>query len=283
MTEFRFVDHSLRLDRTHIMGVLNVTPDSFSDGGRYRRFDDAVRQGAQMVADGAALIDIGGESTRPGSKPVSVAEELDRVVPVVERLAAELDVILSVDTSTPEVICESAAAGAHLINDVRALRRDGALQAAVDAQLPVCLMHMQGQPATMQDQPKYADVLSEVTAFLAQRMEACVQAGIPEKQILLDPGFGFGKTVDHNLRLANHLQDVAVNDRPLLVGMSRKSTIGTVLGRPVDERLSGTLAFTAAATWQKAFIVRVHDVAENVDVVKMIEAIRNEQFKTDQK
>ncbi|EAR10975.1 dihydropteroate synthase [Reinekea sp. MED297] len=262
------------------MGVLNVTPDSFSDGGRYRHLDDALRQAQQMVADGAALLDIGGESTRPGAASVSVAEELDRVIPVVERLASELDVVLSVDTSTPDVIREAARVGAHLINDVRALRREGALAAAVDVNLPVCLMHMQGKPATMQERPEYTDVLVDVKTFLEARMEACLNAGIDRDKILLDPGFGFGKTVDHNLRLANHLQDVAIGGRPLLVGMSRKSTIGTVLNRPVDARLSGTLAFTAAATWQNAFIVRVHDVAENVDVVRMIEAIRMERYES---
>lgn len=277
MSTFQFRDRTLPVGQTHIMGVLNVTPDSFSDGGRYHQRDEAVRQAARMAKDGAAIVDIGGESTRPGAHPVTVAEEMDRVLPVVEQLAAEVDVIVSVDTSSPEVMREAAGLGAHLLNDVRALQRDGALAAAAVSGLPVVLMHMQGQPETMQERPEYTDVIDDVREFLTRRIQASLDAGITRERLILDPGFGFGKTVDHNLRLANQLGALAVDDLPLLVGMSRKSTIGTVLNRSVDERLSGTLAFTAAAAWQGAFIVRVHDVAENVDVVRMISAIQNER------
>lgn len=277
MSTFQFRDRTLPVGQTHIMGVLNVTPDSFSDGGRYHQRDEAVRQAARMAKDGAAIVDIGGESTRPGARPVTVAEEMDRVLPVVEQLAAEVDVIVSVDTSSPEVMREAAGLGAHLLNDVRALQRDGALAAAAVSGLPVVLMHMQGQPETMQERPEYTDVIDDVREFLTRRIQASLDAGITRERLILDPGFGFGKTVDHNLRLANQLGALAVDDLPLLVGMSRKSTIGTVLNRSVDERLSGTLAFTAAAAWQGAFIVRVHDVAENVDVVRMISAIQNER------
>lgn len=277
MSEFRFRERSLPSDQTHVMGVLNVTPDSFSDGGRYRHLDTAVKQAEQMVADGAAIVDVGGESTRPGAAPVTVAEEMDRVLPVVEKLVSDVDAIISVDTSSSEVITEAYRLGAHLINDVRALQREGALAAAASTDMPICLMHMQGQPQNMQDNPDYIDVVDDVRSFLAGRLAVCQAAGIDPERIILDPGFGFGKTVNHNLRLANRLQDLSVENRPILVGMSRKSTIGTVLDRPVEQRLSGTLAVTAAAVWQQAFIVRVHDVAENVDVVRMITAIRNEQ------
>ncbi|MEE4093684.1 dihydropteroate synthase [Pseudomonas viridiflava] len=263
----------LDLAHTHVMGILNATPDSFSDGGRYSQLDAALRHAQEMVAAGATLIDVGGESTRPGARPVSPAEEVDRVAPVVERIARELDVIISVDTSTPEVIVESARLGAGLINDVRSLRRPGALEAAAATGLPVCLMHMLGEPGDMQDNPHYQDLVGEVSVFLAGRMERCEAAGIPKDRIILDPGFGFAKTLEHNLSLFRHMEALHALGRPLLVGVSRKSMIGAVLGRPVGERLIGGLALAALAMTKGARILRVHDVAETADVVRMIAAV----------
>ncbi|EKN48047.1 MULTISPECIES: dihydropteroate synthase [Pseudomonas syringae group] len=263
----------LDLAHTHVMGILNATPDSFSDGGRYSQLDAALRHAQEMVAAGATLIDVGGESTRPGARPVSPAEEVDRVAPVVERIARELDVIISVDTSTPEVIVESARLGAGLINDVRSLRRPGALEAAAATGLPVCLMHMLGEPGDMQDNPHYQNLVGEVSVFLADRMERCEAAGIPKDRIILDPGFGFAKTLEHNLSLFRHMEALHALGRPLLVGVSRKSMIGAVLGRPVGERLIGGLALAALAMTKGARILRVHDVAETADVVRMIAAV----------
>lgn len=265
----RFLD----LAHPQVMGILNVTPDSFSDGGRFARRDAALRHAAHMVEAGASLIDIGGESTRPGAAAVSEAEELERVVPVVEAIAAELDVVISVDTSTAAVIRESAKAGAGLINDVRSLRRPGALQAARDSGLPVCVMHMLGEPGNMQDNPVYDDVTAEVCAFLRQRMDECVAAGIAAERIVLDPGFGFAKNLSHNLQLFHHLERLHALGRPLLVGVSRKSMIGQALGREVGERLYGSLALAALAVTKGAQIIRVHDVRETVDVVRMIAAV----------
>ena len=263
----------LDLAHTHVMGILNATPDSFSDGGRYSQLDAALRHAQEMVTAGATLIDVGGESTRPGARPVSPAEEVDRVAPVVERIARELDVIISVDTSTPEVIVESARLGAGLINDVRSLRRPGALEAAAATGLPVCLMHMLGEPGDMQDNPHYQDLVGEVSVFLADRMERCEAAGIPKDRIILDPGFGFAKTLEHNLSLFRHMEALHALGRPLLVGVSRKSMIGAVLGRPVGERLIGGLALAALAMTKGARILRAHDVAETADVVRMIAAV----------
>jgi dihydropteroate synthase len=265
----RFLD----LSRPQVMGILNVTPDSFSDGGRYGQRDAALRHAESMVLAGATLIDVGGESTRPGALRVSPAEELERVAPVVEAIAAELDVIISVDTSTPAVIRESARLGAGLINDVRSLQRDGALEAAADSGLPVCLMHMRGEPGTMQQSPEYADVLSEVRDFLAQRIAVCAAAGVAAERIILDPGFGFAKTLEHNLSLFKRLESLLDLGRPLLVGVSRKSMIGGVLGHEVGERLFGSLALAALAVTKGAHILRVHDVAETVDVLRMIAAV----------
>ncbi|MGV6396740.1 dihydropteroate synthase [Pseudomonas caspiana] len=263
----------LDLAHTHVMGILNATPDSFSDGGRYTQLDAALRHAEAMVAAGATLIDVGGESTRPGARAVTPSEELERVAPVVEALSRELDVIISVDTSTPAVISETARLGAGLINDVRALRREGALKAASATGLPVCLMHMLGEPGDMQDNPQYDDLLAEVGAFLRERMQQCAAAGIPDERIILDPGFGFAKSLDHNLSLFKHMQELHVLGRPLLVGVSRKSMIGGALGRPVGERLYGGLALAALAMTKGAKILRVHDVAETVDVVRMIAAV----------
>ncbi|MBC9249430.1 dihydropteroate synthase [Pseudomonas alcaligenes] len=263
----------LDLARPHVMGILNVTPDSFSDGGRFAARDAALRHAAEMVAAGATLIDVGGESTRPGARPVSPVEELERVAPAVEAIAAELDVVISLDTSTPAVMREGARLGAGLINDVRSLRREGALQAAADTGLPVCLMHMLGEPGTMQQDPHYHDVVAEVAAFLRERMAACVAAGIAGERVLLDPGFGFAKTLAHNLSLFKHLEALHELGRPLLVGVSRKSMIGQVLQREVNERLYGGLALAAVAVAKGARILRVHDVAQTVDAVRMIAAV----------
>lgn len=267
----------LDLAQPQVMGILNVTPDSFSDGGRFRQRDEALRHAAAMVAAGASLIDVGGESTRPGALQVSVDEELQRVAPVVEVIAAELDVIISVDTSCPQVMRESASLGAGLINDVRSLRREGALQVAAESGLPVCLMHMQGEPETMQKSPHYDDLLAEVQAFFAERMAACAAAGIAAERIILDPGFGFAKNLQHNLSLFKHMQVLHSFARPLLVGVSRKSMIGQALGREVDQRLAGGLALAALAVARGARILRVHDVAETVDVVRMIAAVEAAQ------
>ncbi|MBA1190640.1 dihydropteroate synthase [Pseudomonas entomophila] len=265
----------LDLSQTHVMGILNVTPDSFSDGGQFARRDAALRHAEAMVAAGATLIDVGGESTRPGARAVSVTEELERVAPMVEAIAAHLDVIVSVDTSTPAVMREAARLGAGLINDVRALERDGALDAAAATGLPVCLMHMRGEPGTMQDDPHYDDVTQDVARYLESRMAACAVAGIDASRIVLDPGFGFAKTLAHNLSLFKHLEALHRLGRPLLVGVSRKSMIGLTLERSVDERLYGSLALAALAMAKGARILRVHDVHETVDVVRMIAAVQN--------
>ncbi|MFG0806282.1 dihydropteroate synthase [Pseudomonas fluvialis] len=264
---------TLDLSRPQVMGILNVTPDSFSDGGRYNRIDAALRHAEQMLEAGAAIIDVGGESTRPGAPPVSAEEELQRVAPVVEQLVCRLDALVSVDTSSPALMREAALLGAGMINDVRSLSRDGALQAAAQGNLAVCLMHMQGEPQTMQDSPQYDDVTTAVRTFLADRVAACEAVGIARERLLIDPGFGFAKTLAHNLSLFRHMQALHDLHLPLLVGVSRKSMIGKVLGREVDQRLAGSLALAALAVQQGAHILRVHDVAETVDVLRMLEAV----------
>jgi dihydropteroate synthase len=263
----------LDLSRCNIMGILNVTPDSFSDGGSYRDRDSALFQAEKMIEQGASLIDVGGESTRPGAAPVSLQEELDRVIPVVEAIHQNLDTIISVDTSTAEVISQSAAVGAGLINDVRALQREGALAAAAATSLPICLMHMQGQPDTMQQAPSYDDVVNDIHQFLAERVAACAQAGINKDRLILDPGFGFGKALAHNYQLLNQLENFHQLGLPLLVGISRKTMIGKVLNdRPADQRLSGSIAAAVIAAMKGAAILRVHDVAETHDAVQIVEA-----------
>jgi dihydropteroate synthase len=246
-----------------VMGILNITPNSFSDGGRYRDRDAALGQARRMVADGAAIIDVGGESTRPGAAGVSLQEELDRVLPVIEAVVRELDVLVSVDTMKPEVMREAVAAGAGLINDVLALGAPGALAAAASTGAAVCLMHMQGTPRTMQENPHYEDVVREVGDFLQQRALDCRSAGIAPDRIVLDPGFGFGKTLSHNLQLLRGLPALA-GEFPLLVGVSRKSMLGKLTGRPVEQRLAGSIALAALAVAAGARIVRCHDVAETV-------------------
>lgn len=274
----RFGRHTLDLSQPRIMGILNTTPDSFSDGGSYYRdgrlvLDLALARARQMLAEGADMIDVGGESTRPGSTPVSEAEELDRVVPVVEALVKELGALVSVDTSSPEVIRETAQAGAGLINDVRALQKGGALEAAAATGLPVCLMHMQGTPETMQTHPRYDDPVEDVKSFLNTRVDACQAAGITADRILLDPGFGFGKTLAHNLSLLRRLNEFTSMGFPVLVGLSRKSMLGKLLGREVDERLPGSLALALASVQRGATVIRVHDVAATRDVLAVQAAL----------
>ncbi len=256
------------------MGVLNVTPDSFSDGGRYSRLDEAVARGIQMEEEGAAIVDIGGESTRPGAEPIAPEEELRRVIPVIERLRPRTKAVISVDTSRPEVMRAAAEAGAGFVNDVRALQAPGALLAAAQSGCAVCLMHMRGEPRTMQSAPSYRDVVAEVREFLAGRLEACLAAGVPEERIVLDPGFGFGKTLEHNLELLRRLGELGFGDLPILTGLSRKSMAGALTGRPPGERLHGSLALAVIAAWQGARILRVHDVAATVDALKVVAAVQ---------
>jgi dihydropteroate synthase len=263
----------LDLGRAAIMGILNVTPDSFSDGGQFLERARALAHAECMVEEGADIIDVGGESTRPGAQAVAVEEELDRVVPVIEALRARVAVPISVDTSKPEVMRVAVAAGAGLINDVYALRRPGALAAAAALGVPVCLMHMQGEPRGMQDDPRYGDVVEEVGDFLAARIDACVAAGIPRARLLADPGFGFGKTTAHNLELLRRLGELAALGVPLLAGLSRKSVIGKVLGLAAGERLYASLALALIAVQNGARIVRVHDVRATREVLRMAEAV----------
>ena len=257
------------------MGVLNVTPDSFSDGGDFIAPEKAVARAVQMVEEGAAIIDVGGESTRPGAPPVSPEDELQRVIPVVEALYATVSVPISIDTRKPEVMQAAVAAGAGLINDVNALQQPGALEMAASLEVPVCLMHMQGNPETMQDTPAYNDVVDEVTAFLEARAEVCMQHGIPKERILLDPGFGFGKTTTHNLQLLQQLQRLVESGFPVLVGLSRKSLIGKVLGLPVDNRLYPGVALAVLAVWKGAALVRCHDVRATREAIEMCQAVRD--------
>jgi dihydropteroate synthase len=268
----KFPGHVLDLSSPVVMGVLNVTPDSFSDGGAWVEPLAAVEAARAMAAAGAAVIDVGGESTRPGAAPVSAAEEIDRVVPVIEALAG-LAAPISIDTSKPEVMRAAVAAGAGMINDVNALRTAGALATAAELAVPVCLMHMRGEPRTMQANPQYEDVVEDVYQFLLSRVAACEDAGIPRSRLVLDPGFGFGKTLAHNLSLLRHLRRFEAAGLPLLVGVSRKSLIGAVLDRPVDERLAGSLALACHAAAHGAHILRVHDVGPTRDALAMLAAV----------
>lgn len=257
----------LDLAAPQIMGILNVTPDSFSDGARYQHLDKALFHAEQMIRDGASIIDIGGESTRPGADEVSLDEELYRVIPVIERFASELDVWLSVDTYKPEVMNESIRAGAHLINDICALQEPGALSVVAESGVPVCLMHMQGKPRTMQQAPHYNNLCGEIYAFFQERIKTALVAGIKKEQLILDPGFGFGKTLEQNYELLGRLDHFHTLDLPLLVGMSRKSMIGQLLDRPVTERTAGSIAAALFAVQQGASIIRVHDVKETADAL----------------
>ena len=274
--QLRLGQHTLDLTQPRVMGVLNRTPDSFSDGGVFVDFDAALRHAQQMVREGAAIVDIGGESTRPGAQSVSIDQELERVIPIIERLARQIDAPISIDTSKPEVMRAAVAAGAAMINDVYALRQPGALEAARDCGVPVCLMHMQGEPRTMQQHPHYANVVAEVKQFLLERVHACEAIGIPRERLLIDPGFGFGKTLEHNLELLRRLREFAVLELPLLVGLSRKSSIGTLLGgAPPGERLYGSVAAAVIAVMNGANIVRSHDVKPTVEALKIAAAARD--------
>ncbi len=265
----------LDLSRPRIMGVLNVTPDSFSDGGDYASPDRAIARAVEMVEEGAAIIDIGGESTRPGAPPVTLEDELQRVIPVIEALHASVSVPISIDTRKPEVMQAAVAAGAGLVNDVNALQEPGAVEMAASLEVPVCLMHMQGDPATMQDAPTYSNVVDEVMDYLNKRAAVCMQQGILKDRILLDPGFGFGKTTEHNLLLLQQLHRLVACGYPVLVGLSRKSLIGKVLGLPVDKRLYPGIALAVLAVWQGAALVRCHDVRATREAIAMCQAVRD--------
>ena len=271
--QMNFAGRALDMSSCHVMGILNVTPDSFSDGGRFNTVEVAVARAREMVADGAAFIDVGGESTRPGATPVSVEEELARVCPVVEAIARDLDVVISVDTSSPEVMAEVVKLGAGMINDVRALQRDGAPEVAASAGVPVCVMHIQGEPDTMQDDPRYRNVRREVSSFLTERVRVIEKAGVRPDNIILDPGFGFGKSPQHNLQLLASLEQLQLLGHPILVGMSRKSMLGHITGRDVSERLPASLAAATISAMKGASIIRVHDVRETVDAVKVVTAM----------
>ena len=263
---------TLDLSHPHVMGILNVTPDSFSDGGTHNTLVEAVKHANLMINAGATIIDIGGESTRPGAADVSVEEELARVIPTVEAIAQRFEVWISVDTSKPEVIRESARVGAHIINDIRSLTEPGALEAAAETGLPVCLMHMQGDPKTMQHKPVYTDVVAEVDSYLASQIERCMAAGIDKSRLLLDPGFGFGKNLEHNYQLLAHLAHFHHFGLPLLVGMSRKSMVGQLLKVGPTQRVAGSLACAVIAAMQGAHIIRAHDVKETVEAMRVVEA-----------
>ncbi|BAU57757.1 dihydropteroate synthase [Halorhodospira halochloris] len=266
----------LTFEQPRIMGVINVTPDSFSDGGLFVDVDSALAQAEKLISEGADLLDVGGESSRPGAEQVPLELEIERVVPVVEALRKRFDVPISVDTCKPQVASAAVAAGADMVNDIRALGADGALENASFWEVPICLMHMQGEPRTMQHSPSYVDVVSEVVDYLAARVGAAEQAGVPRQRLVVDPGFGFGKTLEHNLELLRRLGEVAALGLPVLVGMSRKSMIGKVLGdKPVDQRLAGGLAAASLAVWHGADIVRTHDVAATHDAVRFTAAVRD--------
>lgn len=265
---------TLDLSRPVVMGILNATPDSFSDGGKYRQLDSALRKAETMLNDGAAMLDIGGESTRPGADEVSIEEELDRVIPLIEAVRQRFDCAISVDTCKTAVMSAAVQAGADIINDIRALQDEGAVQLAASLQVPICLMHMQGAPRTMQQAPEYQNVTEEVYQFLLQRVAICENAGIPRSQLILDPGFGFGKNLQHNYQLLQYLDTFIGTGLPVLAGMSRKSMIGQLLNVPVNERLAGSLACATVAALKGAQIIRVHDVKETVQAVRVAAAVR---------
>ena len=265
---------ALDLSGPVIMGILNTTPDSFSDGGHFAALESAIEHAVAMVEAGAALIDVGGESTRPGAAAVPVDEEIKRVIPVIEQLAPQVGVPISIDTSKAEVMHAAAAAGAGMINDVRALREPGALEVAAATGLPVCLMHMAGEPRSMQANPQYGDVVEEVLAFLDERLETCVDAGISRQRLLIDPGFGFGKNLEHNLRLLANLRRFKQLEVPVLVGLSRKSMFGALLDADLERRLPASVAAALLAAQTGADIVRVHDVSETHDALALYQAVK---------
>ncbi|MEZ8243624.1 dihydropteroate synthase [Vibrio splendidus] len=266
---------TLVLDRPHVMGILNVTPDSFSDGGRFNSLDNALLQAERMIQAGVSIIDIGGESTRPGAPDVSLEEELARVIPAIKAIRAKFDVWISIDTSKAEVMRQAVEAGADLINDVRALQELGALQAAAEGNVPVCLMHMKGQPRTMQASPVYDDVLMDVEAFLQERVEACEAVGISKNQLILDPGFGFGKTIEHNYHLLAHLEKFHTLGLPVLAGMSRKSMIFKLLDKAPADCMVASVTCATIAAMKGAQIIRVHDVEDTLEAMKIIEVMNN--------
>ncbi len=271
--QLRLRSRTLDLSTPVVMGVLNVTHDSFSDGGRFVTVDAAIGQAEHMSEAGAAIVDVGGESTRPGAERISESEELDRVIPVIEGIAADIDVAISIDTSKPAVMRAAVQAGASMINDVYAFRQVGAVEAAAGLDTAVCLMHMQGEPGTMQDKPRYKDIPGDILAFLSKRMAACRSAGIEADRIAIDPGFGFGKTHEHNVRLLASLERFQELGMPLLVGLSRKSTLGALTGKAVGERLPSGIAAAVLAVERGANIVRTHDVDETVDALKIANAV----------
>lgn len=275
MAALRCGRHTLDLSRPRVMGILNVTPDSFSDGGEYPSLSSALARARAMVGEGADIVDVGGESTRPGALAVSAADELRRILPLVEALAPSLPVPVSIDTSKPAVMRAAVGAGATLINDVRALREPDALDTAAALDVPVCLMHMQGEPRSMQAAPRYDDVVADVRGFLSDRIDACVGAGIGRDRLIVDPGFGFGKSLGHNLALLRRLEEIASLGVPVLVGISRKSMLGQLTGREVSGRLAASLAAALLAAERGAAILRVHDVAATVDALRVLEAIRD--------
>lgn len=269
------IHEAARRETPLVMGILNVTPDSFSDGGRFQGVDAALEHARRMVADGADLLDIGGESTRPGAEPVDSDRELERVVPVIEAIAAELDVPISIDTMKPEVMRGAVAAGAAMINDVNGLRAEGAIEAAAELGVPVCVMHMQGEPRTMQSDPTYGDVTDDLLGFFRERIRDCTNGGVEPANLVLDPGFGFGKSLDHNLQLLADLRHFAGLGHPLLIGISRKSMLGTITGRSnAEERVAASVAAALLAAERGGNILRVHDVAETVDAVKVLVAMK---------
>lgn len=269
----RLGSQTLSLDRPRVMGVLNVTPDSFSDGGKFFATDAAIRQAERMFAAGAAIVDVGGESSRPGAGQISEDEELDRVIPVIEIISDGTDIAVSIDTSKPGVMRAAVNAGASMINDVYALRQDGAVEAASELGVAVCLMHMQGEPGTMQENPGYQDIPGDILDFLSKRITACRDAGIDDEKIVIDPGFGFGKTHEHNVRLLASLDRFQELGMPLLVGLSRKSTLGALTGKDVEERLPAGIAAAILAVERGAHIVRTHDVDETIDALKIASAV----------
>ena len=266
--------NKIRSGQWVVMGILNVTPDSFSDGGKFSKLDNALRHALQMQEDGAEVIDIGGESTRPGASAVSLAEELERVIPVIEKLRENTDVAISIDTSKPEVMRAAIEAGASMVNDVNALHAEGAVEVCARYQLPVCLMHKQGTPQTMQDKPQYDDVVVEIKQYLTKRANLCIEAGIPRDKIIIDPGFGFGKNIKSNLSLLKEVNEFCALGYPVMIGVSRKSMFGQLLGRGVDERLVASISAAVIAYQKGARFFRVHDVAETCDALKLCEAVR---------
>ena len=271
----QFGKYFIDLSQPQVMGILNVTPDSFSDGGKHAKVSQALDHALRMIDEGATFIDIGGESTRPGAPNVSLQEELYRTIPVIEAVAKNTPCVISIDTSKADVMREAVKAGAGLINDVRALQEPGALQVAAEAQVPVCLMHMQGQPRTMQQSPEYDDVVNDVGQFLLARTKVCEEAGIAKDKILFDPGYGFGKSLEHNYTLVKHLPSLMKLGYPVLVGMSRKSMIGNLLNRKVDERLAGSISLATIVAQMGAHIIRVHDVKETADAVNIVKMLNS--------